>query len=201
MDNMNQETAVAETRQRILQAAAKVISQKGYARATTRLIAQEADVNEVTLFRHFGSKQNLLTTLVKELDSVSSLSEAMESQFTGDLHSDLLVMGTVFFQTIMTRHEAIRLMLCESAEFPELRDALARNPRHLRQQLAQYLEEQMAQGHVRPLPAEAMAQAFWGMFFAYGISVKILEEEIDPPMPVAVLVANFVDIFINGIVT
>ncbi len=197
---MNQETAVDETRQRILQAAAKIISQKGYARATTRLIAQEADVNEVTLFRHFGSKQNLLTALVEDFDRVSALTEAMKNNFTGDLQHDLLVMGNIFFQAIMARHEAIRLMLCESAEFPDLREALAHNPRHLRQQLAAYLAEQIAEGKVRALQTEVMAQMFWGMFFAYGISVQILKEEIEPAISPEDLVANFVDMFMNGIV-
>jgi AcrR family transcriptional regulator len=200
MDEINQETAVDETRQRILQAAAKVISQKGYARATTRLIAQEADVNEVTLFRHFGSKQNLLTELVKDFDSVSALTDAMKGQFSGNLQHDLLAMGNIFFQAIMTRHEAIRLMLCESAEFPDLRDALAKNPRHLRQMLAEYLEERVAEGRVRNLQTEVMAQMFWGMFFTYGISVQILKEEIEPPISTEALVANFVDVFMNGIV-
>jgi AcrR family transcriptional regulator len=200
MDEINQETAVDETRQRILQAAAKVISQKGYARATTRLIAQEADVNEVTLFRHFGSKQNLLTALVQDFDKVSALTDAMKMQFTGELQHDLLKMGNVFFQAIMARHEAIRLLLCESTEFPDLRDALAKNPRHLRQMLAEYLEERVAEGRVRNLQTEVMAQMFWGMFFTYGISVQILKEEIEPPISTEALVANFVDVFMNGIV-
>ena len=49
-----------ENRARILQAAARVYSQHGFRGATTRLIAQEADVNEVTLFRTFGSKEALI---------------------------------------------------------------------------------------------------------------------------------------------
>lgn len=47
-------------RERILQAAERVFAQYGPAGATTRRIAEEAGVNEVTLFRHFGSKEVLL---------------------------------------------------------------------------------------------------------------------------------------------
>ncbi len=53
------------THDSILDAALKVFAEKGYRGATTRLIAQEADVNEVTLFRHFGSKEGLLRALAR----------------------------------------------------------------------------------------------------------------------------------------
>ncbi len=50
-------TPIDDTRERILQAAAELFAEKGYARATTRSIAEAAKVNEVTIFRHFGSKK------------------------------------------------------------------------------------------------------------------------------------------------
>jgi AcrR family transcriptional regulator len=45
-----------EIRDRILDAAKRVYAKHGFRGATTRLIAIEADVNEVTIFRTFGSK-------------------------------------------------------------------------------------------------------------------------------------------------
>src|SRR5258708_19287405 len=48
------------TRQRILEAAERVFSRDGFQGATTREIAREAGVNEVTLFRHFRSRDDLL---------------------------------------------------------------------------------------------------------------------------------------------
>src|SRR5687768_18600708 len=54
-----------EIRHRILAAAARVYAQYGFRGATTRLIATEADVNEVTLFRTFGSKAQLLQEMLQ----------------------------------------------------------------------------------------------------------------------------------------
>src|SRR5258708_13378774 len=48
------------TRRRILEAAEKVFSRDGFQGATTREIAREAQVNEVTLFRHFRTRDDLL---------------------------------------------------------------------------------------------------------------------------------------------
>src|SRR5688572_19982209 len=48
------------TRQQLLDAAARVYAEAGFRGATTRRIADEAGVNEVTLFRLFGSKAALI---------------------------------------------------------------------------------------------------------------------------------------------
>jgi AcrR family transcriptional regulator len=47
-------------RDQLLVAAARVYAEGGYHGATTRRIASAAGVNEITLFRHFGSKDVLL---------------------------------------------------------------------------------------------------------------------------------------------
>src|SRR5277367_1482943 len=53
-----------ETSQRILDAALLVFSRDGVSGATTREIARVAKVNEVTLFRYFKSKNELLRQTV-----------------------------------------------------------------------------------------------------------------------------------------
>src|SRR5512133_408770 len=53
-----------DIRDRILEAATKIYAQHGFRGATTRLIAIEAGVNEVTLFRTFGSKAALFESLM-----------------------------------------------------------------------------------------------------------------------------------------
>ena len=50
----------------ILEAAGRVYAKFGFRGATTRLIAIEAGVNEVTLFRTFGSKGALIEAVLKE---------------------------------------------------------------------------------------------------------------------------------------
>ena len=53
-----------DTSRHIMKVALSLFSEKGYYSTTTKEIARAADVNELTLFRHFGSKANLfqLTT-------------------------------------------------------------------------------------------------------------------------------------------
>ena len=51
-------------RQLLLFAAARVFARDGLEGATTRAISREAGVNEVTLFRHFGTKEHLIEAVV-----------------------------------------------------------------------------------------------------------------------------------------
>ena len=57
---------------RLLRAARDVLARDGVAGLTTRAIAAEAGVNEVTLFRHFGSKSALLDAALAAPDAVGS---------------------------------------------------------------------------------------------------------------------------------
>lgn len=57
---------------RLLRAARDVLARDGVAGLTTRAIAAEAGVNEVTLFRHFGSKSALLDAALAAPDAVGA---------------------------------------------------------------------------------------------------------------------------------
>lgn len=56
---------ILPARQRLLDAAARVFAQMGLEGATTREIARQAEVNEVTLFRLFQSKEKLLGAVLQ----------------------------------------------------------------------------------------------------------------------------------------
>ena len=51
-------------RQLLISAAARVFARDGLEGATTRAISREAGVNEVTLFRNFGTKERLIEAVV-----------------------------------------------------------------------------------------------------------------------------------------
>src|ERR1700736_3245002 len=54
-----------KTRQRLLDAATETLNRRGIQAATTREIARRAGVHEVTLFRHFKSKEQLLRAILQ----------------------------------------------------------------------------------------------------------------------------------------
>ena len=75
-----QNGSVDLTRQRILAAAQQVFSRDGFQGATTREIAREAGVNEVTIFRHFHTREELLhATLRQSCASLDALVQPEEN--------------------------------------------------------------------------------------------------------------------------
>jgi len=55
----------AERRQQLLDKAAELFSQRGYARATTSELAKAAGVTEPIIYRHFKSKRDLFVALIE----------------------------------------------------------------------------------------------------------------------------------------
>ena len=57
--------AAPTTRTRLIEAAGEAVARQGYARCSTRHIADEAGLAETLLFRHFGSKAALFDVAVR----------------------------------------------------------------------------------------------------------------------------------------
>jgi AcrR family transcriptional regulator len=103
-----------DTRQRLLDAAARVFARNGLTGATTRAIAQEAGVNEVTLFRHFHTKDRLLAAVVGEnFGSAATASQVMVPAPTADLRADLLALAQGYEALLTANWPLVRAMLGE----------------------------------------------------------------------------------------
>ena len=76
-----------DPRQRIVQAAARVFAETGYRGATTRRIAHAANVNEVTLFRHFRSKEELLREAIAQAVREGEMAERTGTLLEGGSRS------------------------------------------------------------------------------------------------------------------
>ena len=84
MDEINSSSNPDQTRTRIMQAASQLFTKKGYAGTTTRAIAELAGVNEVTLFRHFGTKEKLAKAIMDQFGG-AAIAENLELRFSGDM--------------------------------------------------------------------------------------------------------------------
>ena len=58
--------AMTEKQENILKAALKLFAQEGYAATSTSKVAKAAGVSEGLIFKHFGSKEGLLTAIMEE---------------------------------------------------------------------------------------------------------------------------------------
>ncbi|HEU4569653.1 MAG TPA: helix-turn-helix domain-containing protein [Gemmatimonadales bacterium] len=141
----------------ILEAATKVYGALGYRGATTRRIAQEAGVNELTLFRHFGSKEALIHEAVRCCGPEAKLIPLPDEPV--DPYAELLAWASTHHATIRKHGALIRTTLAEIDEHPEL--ISPNDPYALAyEQLAGYVRALQRQGRadaaVEPLCVAAM---------------------------------------------
>jgi AcrR family transcriptional regulator len=126
------------SRERILEAAARVYSKHGFRGATTRLIAAEAGVNEVTLFRTFGSKGALLEAVLEENDTGDDVSPLPDPPV--DPEREL----TAWVATHLERIRHLRPMLIhaisEYEERPEVADFACRGRVDVHRHISEYVE-------------------------------------------------------------
>jgi AcrR family transcriptional regulator len=195
--NVESESPESDTRKKIIDAAADVFTENGFSRTTTRSIAKAAGVSEVTLFRHFETKENLMN---EAMDTYGSpfLVRTIESRLTGDYRQDMLMMGNFFMKALLERSGAICFAISESRHFPAMRKLFAKMPEQLWDMLARYLQKKMDEGVLHKLHTGAAAQSFFGMFFAYAISREALKLGPKPEITAQEATDQIVELFVKG---
>ena len=187
-----------QTRQRILDAALQLFSERGYDGTATRAIAALAGVNEVTLFRHFGSKKGLFQAMLRRSSALPGLESALRERLTGDFRQDLLVLATQFLTFLHARYKQIIMLLAEAERQPELLEMVAFIPLQQRQMVSDYLRWQMAEGHMRFMDPDLAVQGLFGMLLSYCLGQSLLPEALKR-MPLEEVAAQFVDLFVEGV--
>ena len=103
-----------EDRQKqILESALNVFIKKGYNGATTQEIAKAADISEVTLFRHFSSKQEIFMKGIEPIILNTLKDSIMISKELTPTEQFKYVL-TERIKLISKNHKVIRLILMES---------------------------------------------------------------------------------------
>lgn len=180
---------------RILEAAARVYSETGFRGTTTRRVAQEAGVNEVTLFRHFGTKE----ALVK-----AALSGSHHRGVTAALHEPTAPREELAAWALSTyrhwygsRHLISRVM-GDLLEYPELAPSVCEEPTCEHAMLSRYLERMRALGWTtREFHAEGAAGLLLGAVFTHALWRDHFEK---PGIPAPELVVeHYVDLLLSAI--
>jgi AcrR family transcriptional regulator len=179
----------------LLAAAANVFAEGGYHRATTRRIAAAAGVNEITLFRHFGSKDVLLREALARYhgDETAPLPEEPV-----DPVAELTEWSRSHLRHLHARAALIRACLAEFGERPGLVTAEVSWPVRTASGLTTYLERLKRRGlAAASFDARAAATMLLGVLFADGVARDIVPD-LYPNEPDDAL-TKYVALFLRGI--
>ena len=184
-------------RQRLMEAARAEFGDKGIEAATTRGIAERAGCNEVTLFRHFESKQKLLAAVVQDTSEEFLGLCACAGGFSGELMDDLTRFARVYNASMERCEGMARAMIGESRRRPTLAKELIGDvlePFH--RSIASYLEQHRQAGRVRAdldtmAFAEVLTSALMGGLLRRSSGLSALDRDG--------WIRETVEIFVRGI--
>ena len=156
-----------DVRQRILEAARRVLPRTGLLGLTIEAVASEAGVGAATIYRHFGDRESLLQSLASSLGPrLASRQLAFSS--SGDLQADLTHFVASTLQFLRENRQLVRLLVLGDAETLRLFGKLRLDTERTWDHLVNFFEGQIAAGSIHCADPRRLALALLGMMMAFG---------------------------------
>jgi AcrR family transcriptional regulator len=167
-------------RNEILAAAAEVFAQHGFRGSTTRRIADAAGVNEITIFRQFGSKEALLREAMQHMTESAGLAELPE--IPSEPERELTEWSESFIKHLRLRSSIIRKTMGEIEERPEMSECASSVPVQASSELCQYLVALRRQGRTsEKFDPKTAAAMLMGAIFADAMGRDIMPDVFPQP--------------------
>lgn len=165
-----------EIRDRILAAAARVYEEVGFRGCTTRRVASEAGVNEITLFRHFGSKSTLLCEAISRAGG-AIVANTLPEEPGADPAAEVTAWARAHMSELAQNRALLRTVLGEVQEHPEMLPPCGSPAATAAMSVAAYVsrmqERGLARAEVDPQLASAM---LLGTLFADAIGRDVMPD-------------------------
>jgi len=190
------------TRDKILDAGLKLFSTKGYLGATTKEIARVAAVAELTLFRHFSSKERLFEEVLKYNSFLPVLREMLPAVSGLSYEEALIRIARKQLLALKRRQGLIRIMHSEISRYPEkILGIYHAFIDEMVNTLAAYFDGLVKAGALREFDTTLAARAFFGMFYSYFNNQEFLMLKKYQTPDTDRVVREYVRIFVRGTIS
>lgn len=183
----------------IVQAAIRVIAQKGYARASLLDIAREAGMSKGALHYHFPTKEALLAIVLETAcDAVAQRTEAAWEDRENPLVSVRKAVRVLWDVRAVQSDEALVVadLLAQSLHDPTLRPPLARFFAIGSQQVADYVTEHLSAIGLEPtIPLPMLSRIIVGMMDGLMLQAYVDPDVLDPDALVDAFITMAVSLF------
>ncbi|MGL5065440.1 MAG: TetR/AcrR family transcriptional regulator, partial [Microcoleus sp.] len=192
------------TRQRSIVAALELFASQGVTKTTTKQIAELAQVNEVTLFRHFGSKHGLLLAVIEEAAIFTNLGQTLvdRADRTSSIDRALKDYATACLQALERVPEVVRSVVGEAGQYPsENRAALGTGFTEANRYVAEYFASAIDRGQLQAnLSPQKLASLLNGMLLGYAV-IEFTSEFHELWQDREDFLENLVALFLHGAVS
>jgi AcrR family transcriptional regulator len=194
----SKQTSPEETRERIIAAARETIARKGKRGATTREIADAAGVNEATLFRHFGNKEQLLIDVARKFCPEAKLRELIVT-LHGPVEEDLYQLARAMNDHLEGMSDLVRWSLVEQDYEESIFAREAWRPQTaVRAAINEFMDRRIEAGELQGNPDE-LAAVLMGMVFARVIARGKFPQDSLIWNDTDYALRFFVNVFLDGV--
>jgi AcrR family transcriptional regulator len=174
----------AQTRERLLEAAARVYARRGFSGATLEEVASEAGFTKGAVYAHFGSKENLLLALVEE-HLAGQIAEQLELFDRERVTWERPLAGSArWMEGLATQPDRFRLFVelwAQAQRDETLRARLAEALAQLRATFAGFAAASASDaGLESPGPVEQFANVMMALGLGLGM-LELIDPEAVPP--------------------
>ena len=166
---------------KIIKSTFGILQREGFAKATTKKIASEAGVNEVTIFRNFSNKNNLVE-LTKDY-YLQLLIGKLEKIFEFEEDEDIEEYLKISFFGILSLSEEdlsiIRVAMEEVREDPEKDILISEITDVILNKLEEFFKIKIEKGIIREVNPKSLAIMCFGMLFQSVILWKIYNKDLE----------------------
>lgn len=180
-------------------AAIDLISERGYNNVTTQEIAATAGLSEKTLFRNFGSKQNLLESAFDRFHYAEEMTKIFNEKLAWDLETDLLLISRTYHNLMNRNRKMIMIGIKEAGHLPVFREITQKSPRQLLEILTSYFSMMYEKGKMIETNPQVQALAF--MMMNFGAFMNKMEERANyfPEISLETFIAESVQTFARAL--
>lgn len=188
-----------ETGEKIVKATFDIIKREGIAKATTKKISAEAGFNEVTIFRKFENKNNLID-ITKEYYTqmlISKLEDAFD--FTGDEKVEEYLQNNFIGLLSLSDDDfgIIKVGMEEAGEASDRKRLLSQITEAILDKFEAYFTLQIEKGAIREVDPRVLGVLCYSMTFQSIILYRIYNDADD--IEKEEYGKNYLDILFNGI--
>lgn len=184
-----------DTGEKILQVAIELMAKKGFNAVTTKEIAKEASVSEMTLFRHFGTKKKLLEEAVDRFYYTISFKKLFVDKIVWDLEKDLLLIAKTYHELMKRNRYVIHLALKEGGNIEGLLEQVNKHPRQLKELMINYFTRMQQDKKMIECDVEMYAMSFLYMHYGLFISRSFVSGETITSLSEDEFIKNSVTLF------
>lgn len=184
----------------ILKTAFNVFSTYGFRASTTKMLADAAGINEVTLFRNFKSKQNLFKKVIEHYTFLARFEELEPELLTLSLRKALELLAASFLDNLYRNKNLVQIMTMEAYTHQKQAKMIYKNLiEKVFSHFVDYLSNLSGSANFRKFNSQLVARAFFGMFFFYFINQEFFFEKDISKFKKQDVVREYVDLFLKGI--